>query len=50
VNDRCPISEHTAVHLFAGFAVIALIAFTVKVVGRAALLLGGAAGNHGAKP
>lgn len=50
MNDRSLALEHAAVHLFAGFPVLALIAFTVKIVGGAALLLGGAAGYHGAKP
>jgi uncharacterized membrane protein YphA (DoxX/SURF4 family) len=50
VNDDRPLSEYAAVHLFPGFPVLAFVAFTVEVVGGAALLLGGASGYHGAKP
>ena len=51
MNDRRPVLEYPAVHLLSGFPVLALIAFAVEIVGRAALLLGGAsAGYHGAKP
>jgi hypothetical protein len=50
VNDHRPVLEYPAVHLFSGFPVLALIAFTVEIVGRAALLGGASAGYHGAKP